>query len=103
MAIMSTGEGFQVILEFIKSSWDNALSDETKKVFIVMANLGKAVQINTLTFKVEIDRNKITSNLAALEALQLVSFDRKGVAKSYEITQIGSAFFNFLDSKDKEV
>lgn len=82
----------EAILNYIKSSWDKTLSEESKSVFLALAVPGKQVPVNTLTFDTRIDRNKIAIHLAALEALQLINQTKSGVSKLCELSDLGWIF-----------
>lgn len=79
------------IFLFAKGSWDN-FPEEHKRVFEALVKSETRVPVNTLTFDARVDRNKINASLAALEALQLVSFTQSGPAKIYELTDFGWTF-----------
>ncbi|MGE4282348.1 MAG: hypothetical protein AB7G87_01365 [Clostridia bacterium] len=85
------GEYSEELLSFVKGSWNN-FSDEHKRTFLALAKPDTRMPVNSLTFDARVDRNKINSSLAALEALQLVTFTQSGPAKIYELTDFGWEF-----------
>ena len=92
----------ELILDYVKGSWDNYISDDTKKVFLALAIPNKLVPVNTLTYDTRIDRNKISISLSALEALQLISQTRNGVSKFCELTEFGWIFAQKYNIKGAE-
>jgi len=90
------------ILNYIKSSWDKTLTEESKKVFLALAVPDKLVPVNALTFDTRIDRNKIAIHLAALEALQLINQTKAGVSKICSLSDLGWIFAEKFNLKGEE-
>jgi len=89
----------EAILNYIKSSWDKILSEETKSVFLALAVPNKQVPVNALSFDTRIDRNKIAISLAALEALQLINQSKAGTSKLCGLTDLGWIFADKFNLK----
>ncbi|AFM43573.1 hypothetical protein Desaci_4747 (plasmid) [Desulfosporosinus acidiphilus SJ4] len=79
------------LIRFVKASW-LAFPEETKIAFKTLAKATSPMTVISLTFETKKDRQKTNTSLAALEALQLISFTQSGQAKLYQITDFGSDF-----------
>lgn len=81
----------EIILSFVKGSWDN-LPDDTKQTFYTVVKIGEKLPISKIAIETKIDRTKINSCIAALEALQLIVHSKFGQGKYYELTDLGASF-----------
>lgn len=79
------------LTKFVKGSW-NAFPEETKKAFKALAKSASPMPVIALTYETRTDRQKTNASLAALEALQLISWTQTGQAKSYQLTDFGNNF-----------
>lgn len=96
---VSHEESLEVVLAYVKGSWDKNISEESRSVFLALAIPGKQVSVNSLTYDTRINFNKIAISLSALEALQLISQTKSGVSKFCELTEFGWLFSDKFDLK----